>query len=91
MSEHYDELIGEAFDEFTGAAAPAVRAAGTAAVRSTVAHRRKVRLTTLSALGVLLLAVPVAALAANPWGNNGPPDVGASDAPASHVPKYAQM
>ncbi|WP_117211390.1 hypothetical protein [Allorhizocola rhizosphaerae] len=86
MSEHYDELIGEAFGEFTSAAAPSVRAAGTAAVRSTVAHRRKARLMTFSVLGALLLAVPVTALAANPWGNNGPPHMAASDGPTTPVP-----
>jgi len=39
----------------------------------TVNHRRKVRLTTLSVLGALLIAVPVVTFAANPRGNNPPP------------------
>jgi len=71
--EHYDELITDAFDSFASAVAPSVRAAGTGAVRMTVNHRRKVRITTLSVLGALLFAVPVVAFAANPRGNNPPP------------------
>jgi hypothetical protein len=59
----------QALDEFQASEA----FSPVAAVRATVAHRRRVRLTTLSVLGALLIAVPIAAFAANPRGNNPPP------------------
>jgi hypothetical protein len=83
MSDNLDHLINDAFAEFDAAergSFPPVP--GTAAVRRTVAHRRRVRYTMLGALGALLIAVPVAAFAANPRGNNSPPGGGVSASPS---------
>ncbi|MFF5235488.1 hypothetical protein [Dactylosporangium sp. NPDC000521] len=73
MSE-FDDLINDALGDFRAAEAtvPSVTP-GTAAVRATVKHRRTVRLTTLSVLGALLIAAPIAAFASDPHGNNPPP------------------
>ncbi|WP_238012031.1 hypothetical protein KZZ52_52455 [Dactylosporangium sp. AC04546] len=81
MSE-FDDLINDAIGDFRSAEAtiPAVTP-GTAAVRATVRHRRTVRLTTLSVLGALLIAAPIAAFAADPHGNNPPPVPGDSVTP----------
>ncbi|GAB3860406.1 hypothetical protein ACFPIJ_27760 [Dactylosporangium cerinum] len=74
MSE-FDDLIHGALDDFRDAEAgiPAVTP-GTAAVRATVKRRRAVRFTTLSVLGALLIVAPIAAFAADPHGNNPPPN-----------------
>ncbi|WP_117211391.1 hypothetical protein [Allorhizocola rhizosphaerae] len=87
MSEHYEELIGGALDEFRYAEAlEGAPTGGSAAVRAKVAHRRRVRITTYSVLGALLIALPVAAFAANPRGNNSPPaDVLETPTPAPVV------
>jgi hypothetical protein len=77
MSDNLDQLIHDAFAEFDAVergSTPPVP--GTAAVRRTVAHQRRVRYTMLSALGALIIAVPVVAFAANPRGNNSPPGNG---------------
>ncbi|MET7400999.1 hypothetical protein ABZS66_46720 [Dactylosporangium sp. NPDC005572] len=81
MSE-FDDLINDAIGDFrsTEATTPAITP-GTAAVRATVRHRRTVRLTTLSVLGAVLIAAPIAAFAADPHGNNPPPVPGNSITP----------
>lgn len=78
MSE-FDDLISGAVGDFRDAEAgiPAITP-GADAVRATVKHRRTVRLTTLSVVGALLIAAPIAAFAADPHGNNPPPTPGES-------------
>lgn len=78
MNDFDDDLINDAFAGFSAAATPAVRAAGAGAVRHTVKRRRARNTAALSALGVLLLAVPMAAYASMDRGNQGPPPVGTS-------------
>ncbi len=94
MSE-FDDLISHALGDFRAAevATPGLTP-GVAAVRATVKHRRTVRLATLSVLGALLIAVPIAAFAADPRGNNPPPTPGESRTPgpvgsASPAPNQA--
>lgn len=82
MNDNLDDLINGAFAEFDAAERDAfLPVPGAAAVRRTVAHQRRVRYTVLGALGALLVAVPVAAFAANPRGNNSPPAGGGSAGP----------
>ncbi|GIF68477.1 hypothetical protein Ais01nite_65120 [Asanoa ishikariensis] len=73
MSE-FDDLINDALGDFRAAEAdnPSLTP-GAAAARATIKHRRTVRLATLSVLGALVIAVPIAAFAADPHGNNPPP------------------
>lgn len=79
MTDEFDYLLHDAFDDFTAAErAAAKQPPGTAAVRHTVAVRRRNRYTTLSVLGAVLIAIPVVTYAANPRGNNSPPLPGAS-------------
>ncbi|WP_422770942.1 hypothetical protein ACN28C_30540 [Plantactinospora sp. WMMC1484] len=87
MSESYDNLIDDALGDFhavEAATAGPVPAAGT--VRATVRHRRRVRLGTLSVLAAIVVAIPIAALAANPQGDNPPPDPAVSDRPSPTAP-----
>jgi len=84
MSDNLDQFIHDAFAEFDAVergSNPPVP--GAAAVRRTVAHQRRVRYTTLSAVAALLIAVPVVAFAANPRGNNSPPANGGSASPTN--------
>lgn len=78
MTDFDDDLITDAFAGFTAAAAPAVHAIGTGAVRHTVKRRRARTTAALSVLGVLLLAAPALAYASMDRGNQGPPDPAAS-------------
>lgn len=71
MPDH-DELIKDAFRGLVSAAGPNVRPAGTAAVRTTVRHRRTMRALALGTLGVLVVAVPVTAYALTPHGGRSP-------------------
>jgi hypothetical protein len=83
MSDNLDQFIHDAFTEFDAVergSNPPVP--GAAAVRRTVAHQRRVRYTTLSVVGALLIAVPVVAFAANPRGNSSPPGGGVSVSPS---------
>ncbi len=68
-----DQLISSAFQQFDRAADPAVRPAGSAAVRSLAVQRRRTRTATLSALAALVIAAPVATYAALGQDNQGPP------------------
>jgi hypothetical protein len=77
MSESYDELIDGALGDFRAREATAARPVpGVAAVRARVAHRRKVRTGAVSVLGALLVAVPVAAIAAGPHRGTPPTPAG---------------
>jgi hypothetical protein len=78
MSDFDDNLITGAFDDFSDAAAPHVKIAGTTAVRATVRHRRIVRATALSVLGALLIAVPTATYAVSSHGSKSPPTLAAA-------------
>ncbi len=79
MTDQFDDLLHDAFDDFAAAErSTAKQAPGTAAVRRTVAVRHRNRYTMLSLLGAVLIAIPVVAYAANPRGNNSPPLPGAS-------------
>jgi len=79
MTDQFDQLLNDAFDDFAAAErSTAQQAPGAAAVRRTVAVQRRNRYTVLSLLGAVLVAIPVAAYAANPRGNNSPPLPGAS-------------
>ncbi|WP_144119876.1 hypothetical protein [Catellatospora sichuanensis] len=78
MTDCDDDLINDAFAGFTAAAAPSVRATGTGAVRHTVKRRRARTTAALSVLGVLLLAAPALAYASMDRGNQGPPQVPAT-------------
>ncbi|GIG02455.1 hypothetical protein [Catellatospora citrea] len=82
MTDFDDDLINDAFAGFTAAAAPSVRATGTGAVRHTVKRRRARTTAAFSVLGVLLLAAPALAYASMDRGNQGPPDVAASNSSA---------
>src|SRR5688572_19033294 len=74
MLDHDPDLIAEALDEFHAAEAVSPQAlGGTATIRATVARRRRTKVITFSLLGALLVAVPIAAFAAHPRGNNPPP------------------
>ncbi|GAA3212747.1 hypothetical protein ACFO1B_14040 [Dactylosporangium siamense] len=75
----FDDLISGALDDFRDTeAGTAGFTPGAATVRATVKRRRTVRLTTMSVLGALLIAAPIAAFAADPHGNNPPPTPGES-------------
>ncbi|MEV8516112.1 hypothetical protein [Dactylosporangium sp. NPDC051484] len=79
MTDQFDHLLNDAFDDFAAAErSTAEQAPGTAAVRRTVAVQRRNRYTMLSLLGAVLVAIPVAAYATNPRGNNSPPLPGSS-------------
>ncbi|GAB4056492.1 hypothetical protein [Catellatospora paridis] len=78
MTDFDDDLINDAFAGFTAAAAPSVRATGTGAVRHTVKRRRARTTAAFSVLGVLLLAAPALAYASMDRGNQGPPEVPAT-------------
>ncbi|MEV6925445.1 hypothetical protein AB0M46_13240 [Dactylosporangium sp. NPDC051485] len=86
MTDQFDHLLHNAFDDFAAAErSTAEQAPGTAAVRRTVAVQRRNRYSMLGLLGAVLIAIPVAAYAANPRGNNSPPLPGTSVA-ASNSP-----
>ncbi|WP_426506341.1 hypothetical protein ACPPVO_50430 [Dactylosporangium sp. McL0621] len=90
MTDQFDHLLHDAFDDFAAAErTTAAQAPGTAAVRRTVAVRRRNRYAMLSVLGAVLVAIPVAAYAANPRGNNSPPLPGASVTVSSSPPATA--
>jgi hypothetical protein len=79
MTDQFDNMLHDAFDDFAAAErSTAKQAPGAAAVRRTVAVQRRNRYTMLGVLGAVLIALPVAAYAANPRGNNSPPVPGAS-------------
>jgi hypothetical protein len=59
MPEDYDELIHGAFGDFTDDAESTITARGSGDVRSKVARRRRVRLTTAT---VILIALALAAI-----------------------------
>jgi hypothetical protein len=81
MSE-FDDLINDALGDFRAAeAANPSLVPGAAVVQATIKHRRTVRLATLSVLGALVIAAPIAAFAADPHGNNPPPTPGDSLTP----------
>jgi hypothetical protein len=87
MSEFRDDLISEALGEFyTSEAGAGQPSPGAHMARATVARRRKVRITTLSVLGALLVIVPIAAFAANPRGNSSPPDIAATPTVTAESP-----
>jgi hypothetical protein len=87
MSEFRDDLISEALGEFYASEAGAGQPTpGAHTARATVARRRKIKFTTLSVLGVLLVVVPIAAFAANPRGNNSPPDIAATPTATADAP-----
>lgn len=74
MLDYNPDLIADALDEFRAAEASSSEVvAGPAAVRATVARRRRIKVTTLCVLGALAIALPIAAFASNPRGNNPPP------------------
>ncbi|GIF51835.1 hypothetical protein DFJ67_5861 [Asanoa ferruginea] len=84
MSDELDNLIHGAFTEFDATERSShLPTPGAGAVRHTVAFRRKARLTTFSVVGALLIAVPIAAYAANPRGNNSPPELAGSASPTA--------
>ncbi|MFG2053741.1 hypothetical protein ACGFI9_06870 [Micromonospora sp. NPDC048930] len=93
MSENFDNLINDAIAEFDAVERSShLPAPGAPAVRHKVAVRRRARLTAFSVAGALLIAVPIAAYAANPQGNNSPPNVIGSASPvesASPTPSLA--
>lgn len=88
-----NELVTDAFASFTNPAASSAgpsagssgQAEGTADIRRIVARRRKTRYTALLVIGALLVAVPIAAFAANPRGNQGPPVADHSPSPEPSV------
>ncbi|SDY21491.1 hypothetical protein SAMN05444365_1011078 [Micromonospora pattaloongensis] len=83
MSDNFDTLIADAFAEFDAAERSSyLPAPGAPAVRHKVAVRRRVHLTAFSVAGALLIAVPIAAYATSPRGNNSPPNVVGSASPA---------
>ncbi|HEX6682817.1 MAG TPA: hypothetical protein VF062_08480 [Candidatus Limnocylindrales bacterium] len=76
------DLFSQALDEFHAAEAVTPQPmAGSAEVRAKVAHRRRVRLTTLGVVGALAVVVPIGAFAGNPRGNNPPPNALGSTGP----------
>ncbi|TYB37844.1 hypothetical protein FXF50_13055 [Micromonospora sp. AP08] len=82
MSENFDNLLNDALAEFDAVERSSyLPAPGAPAVRHTVAVRRRVRLTAFSVAGALLIAVPIAAYAASPRGNNSPPNLIGSASP----------
>jgi hypothetical protein len=84
MTDQFDHLLHDAFDDFAASERTiAAQAPGAAAVRRTVAVRRRNRYAVLSVLGAVLVAIPVAAYAANPRGNSSPPLPGSSVAVSS--------
>lgn len=93
MSDNFDNLLNDALAEFDAVERSSyLPAPGAPAVRHKVAVRRRVRLTAFSVAGALLIAVPIAAYAANPRGNNSPPNVIGSAGPvepASPTPSLA--
>jgi hypothetical protein len=81
MSEFYDDLITDALEDFrTVEANTPGLLPGTAAVRATVKRRRAVRVTTLSVVGAILIAAPIAAFAASPHSNTPPTPAGSGAA-----------
>ncbi|GAB3359730.1 hypothetical protein GCM10027452_25190 [Micromonospora halotolerans] len=82
MSENFDNLLDNALAEFDAVERSSyLPAPGAPAVRHKVAVRRRVRLAAFSVAGAMLVAVPIAAYAANPRGNNSPPNVVGSASP----------
>ncbi|SBT50011.1 hypothetical protein [Micromonospora auratinigra] len=76
MSDNFDNLLNDALAEFDAVERSSYAPApGTSAVRHKVAVRRRARVTAFSVVGALLIAAPIAAYAANPRGNNSPPNV----------------
>ncbi len=59
-----DDVINDAFADFTTAAAPRVQPRGAAAVHTAVRYRRRARAVGLGVLALLLVVAPVAAYAA---------------------------
>lgn len=70
-----DQLISGAFADFNDAAAPTVRAAGTASLHTKAIRYRRTRATLIGLAGVLIFALPVATYAALGQQNQGPPPV----------------
>src|SRR5436190_12729851 len=86
MSDDLESLIHGAFAEFDAAERFShLPAPGASAVRRRVTIQRRVRRTAFSVAAALLIAVPVAAYAARPWGNNSPPGGVASVSPSVPV------
>lgn len=87
MSDLFNDALGE-FHAAEGVST--MPPAGAATIRAIVQRRRRVKVTTLSLLGALLIAVPVAAFAANPRGNNPPPVAQSSTPTAAPTPTPSQ-
>src|SRR5215207_5893156 len=83
MAKDYDELIGDALGDYMRAEARSgFPVDGAAAARATVTRRHRVRVAVLSALGVLLISVPMIALAAERRGGDSLPTPADSGTPA---------
>jgi hypothetical protein len=76
MTAFDGDPLASAFQQFTAEAAPAVFAPGTASVRATVTHRRRVRAVVGSFLGVLLLGASIGGYAVLGSGPDARPPTG---------------
>ncbi|WP_433611385.1 hypothetical protein ACQP2P_44110 [Dactylosporangium sp. CA-139114] len=68
-----DALLTSAFADFNSEVSTFVKPAGTAAARTTVQHRQKVRTIAAGAVAAIAIVTPVAAYAAIGTDSNGPP------------------
>jgi hypothetical protein len=91
MNEFDDDLlISGAFRDFQRAAEPSVRPAGSSAVRGLAVQRRRARITMLSVVGALVIAVPVATYAALDQDNQGPPVLPAGTSTSPSPPEKVE-
>ena len=79
-----DQLISGAFADFNDAAAPTMRAAGTASLHTKAIRYRRTRATLIGLASVLIFALPVATYAALGQQNQGPPPM-PGDSPTAGV------
>jgi hypothetical protein len=73
-----DALLAGAVNEYQRHTLPQIKPAGTAVAHATATHRKRVRTAAISAIALIVIAVPITAYAATEHDHNGPPTIGSS-------------
>jgi len=73
-----DALLAGAVDDYNQQTLPQIRPVGSGRARATATHRKRVHTAIMSAVALVVVAVPVGVYAASDHNHNGPPVVGSS-------------
>ena len=73
-----DALLAGAVDDYNQQTLPQIRPVGSGQARATATHRKRVHTAIMSAVALVVVAVPVGVYAASDHNHNGPPVVGSS-------------